>query len=106
MNMVVPLFVLWGIWRYRNNILLENFFRNDFGLYSKIVLEIKEMLRATGGDNLGFLMNPVYFGERPLGLFDGAGGGGECRARIVLKLSGIHFYRVELVVGSGCNIKA
>jgi hypothetical protein len=67
MNKVVPLFVLWGIWHYRNKILFENFFRNDFGLCSRIVLAIKEIPCATRGDNLGFLMNLVYFGERPLG---------------------------------------
>jgi len=61
---------------------------------------------ATEGDNLGFLMKLVYFGERPLGLFDGAGGGGgECGVGIVLKLSGIHFYRVQLAIGLGSNIK-
>lgn len=104
MNKVVPLFVLWGISHYRNKILSENFFRNDFGLCSRIVLAIKEIPSATRGDNIGFLMILAYFWERPLRFFVGANGGGECGVGIVLKLSGIHFYRLQLVVGKGSNI--
>jgi len=63
--------------------LFENFFRNDFGLCSRIVFSIKEIPCDTGGDNLGFLMKLVYFGERPLGFFVGAIGGGECGVGIV-----------------------
>jgi hypothetical protein len=50
-------------------------------------------------------MKHVYFGERPLGFFVGSIGGGDCGARIVWKPSGIHFYRLQLFVGSGSNIK-
>jgi hypothetical protein len=63
--------------------LFENFFRNDFGLCCRIVLAIKEIPCVTRGDNIGFLMKHVYFGERPLGFFVGSIGGGDCGARIV-----------------------
>jgi hypothetical protein len=60
---------------------------------------------ASKGDNFSFLMIAVYFGERPLGLFDGVVGVGECGVVIVLKMSRVHFFRIHLVVGSCSNIK-
>ena len=68
-------------------------------------MAIKEIPCDTRGDNLGFLMKLFYFGMRPLGFFVGVVGGGECGVGIVWKPSGIRFYRLQLVVGSGSNIK-
>jgi hypothetical protein len=42
------------------------------------MFSIKEIPCATRGDNLGFILNLVYFWGRPLGYFVRANGGGKC----------------------------
>jgi hypothetical protein len=79
---------------------------NDVGLCSRIVLAIKEMPCDNRDENLDYLMNLVYFEERPIGFFDGVVAGGECGVGNVLKSSGFHFYRVHIILGTGTNIKA
>jgi len=69
-------------------------------------LAIKEMPCDNRDENLDYLMNLVYFEERPIGFFDSVVAGGECGVGIVLKLIGFHFYRVHLIVGASTNIKA
>jgi hypothetical protein len=86
--------------------MFEDLPQNDAMTSSRIVLAIKEMSGENKDDCLDFIMNPVYFDNRPIGFFDGAVAGGVCGVGIVLKLSSHHFFRAQLVVGVGSNIKA
>jgi hypothetical protein len=84
----IPFYVLWGIWKYRNKIMFENYPRNDLGLFSRIVVSIKEFPSPTLDENFSFMLSPVYFDNRPLGFFDGAEVQKVCGAGMLLKLSG------------------
>jgi len=102
----VPLLVSWGIWRYRNKILFENFSRNDSELCLRIVKVVKEFPYSSEGDTFDFILSPTYFGDRRIGFFDGATAGGDCGIGVFLKLSQVHFLKIHLNVGSGTNVKA
>jgi hypothetical protein len=39
---MVPFFVVWGLWQYKDNILFENSIKNDYGICIRILMAIKE----------------------------------------------------------------
>jgi len=86
--------------------MFEGFPRNDAMTSSRIVLAIKDLSGENKDDCLDFIMSLVYFDNRPIGFFDGAAARGVCGVGIVLKLSSNHFFRAQLLVGVGSNIKA
>jgi hypothetical protein len=56
--------------------LFEFFYRNDYGLVSKILLAIKEFPCGSRDTHFDFFFSSVYFGEKPLGFFYGVAAGG------------------------------
>ena len=85
-----------------NKILFENTAKNDDGICLRIV---KEFPNTVEGENFDFILNPVYFGQKPLVFFDGVVVCGSCSVGIVLKLSSYQFYKIHLAIGRGTNIK-
>jgi hypothetical protein len=71
-----------------------------------IVLEIKESPCFAEDDKFNFLLNPIYFGHRPLAFFNGVAAGGTCGVGIAIKLCSGHFFKIHIVVGLGTNIGA
>jgi ribonuclease HI len=69
-------------------------------------MAIKETPFSDEGEKFDYIMNPVYFGHKPIGFFDGAAANGSCGVGIVLKLSSSHFFKIHLAIGIGTNIKA
>jgi len=97
---------MWGIWKFRNKILFENSSKNIYEVVSKILLAIKEFPCDFCYDNVDSFLNPIYFGDNPLGFFDGTVVGGVCGVVVVLKISANHLFSIHLAIGSGSNIKA
>jgi len=64
--------VSWRIWKYRNKILFENWKREDAKTISNILLDIKEFKGMGEEEKVDYILNPVFFDEKPIGLFDGA----------------------------------
>lgn len=83
----VPFFVLWEIWKYRNRIIFDNHPRNDYRTCMQIVSSITETYISAEVETFDYIMNPMYFGQKPLGFFDGAAVADTCGVEIVLKLS-------------------
>jgi len=67
---------------------------------------VKEIPCSYEGDTFDYILNPIYFGDRSIGFFDGFVVVGDCGIGVVLKLSGVHYFKVHLVVGSGTNVKS
>jgi hypothetical protein len=53
---------------------------------------VKEIPYSSEGDNFDFILNPTYFGDRPIGFFDGVAAGGDCGIGVFLKLSQGSFF--------------
>jgi ribonuclease HI len=69
-------------------------------------MAIKEIPNTYEGEIFDFIMNPVYFGQKPLSFFDRVAASSSCGFGIVLKLSSDHFYNIHLAIRPGTNIKA
>jgi hypothetical protein len=100
-----PFLVLWGIWKYRNKILFENWPRQHSRIVTKILLSFKEFTGACENDKMEYILNLVYFDDTLIGLFDGATVGGLCGIGIFLKIGSDHFFRVHFAGGEGNNMK-
>jgi len=57
------------------------------------------------GEKFDYIMNPVYFGHKPISFIDRVAASGSCGVCIVLKLKSSHFFKIHLVIGIGTNIK-
>jgi len=57
------------------------------------------------GDNFDFILNPTYFGDRPIGFFDGVAVGGNYGIGVFIKPSRGHFLKIHLDIGSITNYK-
>jgi hypothetical protein len=68
----IPFLVSWRIWKYRNKMLFENWKREDDRIISSILLDIKEYKGTGKEEKVDYILNPVFFYEKPIGFFDGA----------------------------------
>jgi hypothetical protein len=101
----IPFLVIWGIWKYINKILFENWWRQDSRIVTKILLTIKEHKGSGEVDKFNYILNPVFFDENPIRLFDGATVDNNCGINIFLKINSDHFYRAHFAGGKGNNMK-
>jgi ribonuclease HI len=53
-----------------------------------------------------FILNSIFFDEKPIGFFDGAAVNDNCGAGIFIKLSSDHSYKAHFAGGKGNNMKA
>jgi hypothetical protein len=67
----IPFMVIWGIWKYRNKRLFENWVRQDSSIGKKNLLSIEEFHDETKPDSLDYILSLVYFDDSPIGFFDG-----------------------------------
>jgi ribonuclease HI len=102
----IPFMVIWGIWKYRNKRLFENWARQDSSIGKKNLLSIQEFHDETKPDSLDYILSPVYFDDSPIGFFDGAATENRCGIGICLKLSSDHIYQAYFAGGEGSNMKA
>ena len=102
----IPFLVIWGIWKYKNKILFENWKREDSIIITlKIFLDIKEHKGAREEDKCDYILNPVFFDENPIGFFYGAAVEDKCGIDIYIKVNSYHSYRAHFVGGKGNNMK-
>jgi ribonuclease HI len=102
----IPFLVSWRIWKYRNKILFENWQREDSRTITRILLDIKELKGTKEVNKVDFILNPIYFDEKPIGFFDGVAVNDNCGAGIFIKLSFDHSYKAHFAGGKGNNMKA
>jgi ribonuclease HI len=102
----ISFLVIWGVWKYRNKILFENWKREDSRTISKILLDIKEYKEAREVDKVDIILDPIFFDENPIGFFDGTVVNDNCGVGIFIKLSYDHGYKTHFAGGKGNNMKA
>jgi hypothetical protein len=101
----IPFLVIWGIWKYKNKILFENWNRQESRIVTKIILSIKEHTDNSEDDNFEYILSTVFFYDTPIGFFDGAVDDYLCGIGIFLKITLGHFFRAYFVGGNGNNMK-
>jgi len=102
----IPFLVSWRIWKYRSKILFENWKREDSRTITKILLDIKEHKGTKEVNKVDYILDPIYFDEKPIGFFDGVVVNDICGVGIFVKLSFVHSYKVDFAGGKGNNMKA
>jgi hypothetical protein len=102
----IPFLVCWGIWKFRNKIMFENWNRLDQMIVLNIILSFKEYTVKEDKDKLDFILNPIYFDDNPIGFFDGAAVGNNCGIGLYLKISSEHTVKAHFAGGTGNNMKA
>jgi hypothetical protein len=102
----IPFLVSWRIWKYMNKMLFENWKREDARIISSILLDIKEYKGTGEEEKVDYILNPVFFDEKPIGFFDGAVVNDNCGAGIYIKISAHHVYKAYFAGGKGNNMKA
>jgi len=101
----ITFLVIWGIWKYMNKLLFQNWHRQDSRIVTKILLSIKEINGACEVDKIDYILNPFFFDDNPIGFFDGAVVDDHCGIGIFLKINSEHFYRAHFASGKGNNMK-
>jgi len=91
--------IMWGIWKFRNKILFDNWNRLDPWIHKKILLSIKEYSHKVEEDKLEVLLNPTYFNDNPIGFFDDAAAKNKCGIGIYLKISSRHTVKAHFAGG-------
>jgi len=51
-------------------------------------------------------VNPLYFGNTPIGFFDGVAKGGLSGVGVFVKIDRYHCFKAHMAIGSGTNIRA
>jgi len=98
-----PFFILWGIWLFRNNIFFKNFRQNAEEISKKIILAMAAYKVDPGEKSFKGMINPMYFGNSPLGFFDGAANEKQSAIGVLIKISSTHHFKAFMAVGSGSN---
>ena len=57
-------------------------------------------------EKVDYILNPIFFDEKPIGFFDEATVDNNCGLNIFLKINSNHFYRAHFAGGKGNNMKA
>jgi hypothetical protein len=86
--------------------LFENLNRLDPVITIKIIFYFKEYSVKEGEDKLDLILNPIYFDDNPIRVFDGSTADNICGIGIYLKLSTKHTVKTHFVRGIGNNMKA
>jgi ribonuclease HI len=102
----IPFLVIWGIWKFRNKILFENWNRQDSMIVTKIILSIKDYTDIAEEDRFEYILNPIFFDDTPIGFFDGAVVDNVCGIGIYLKITPDHLVKAYFAGGNGNNMKA
>lgn len=89
----VPFFVTWGLQLFRNSILFEGNRQSLVEVGKKVLSAIAEYVSISGNNKVKILINPVFFGNSPVGFFDGAANDGHCGVGVVLKTTSSHCYK-------------
>jgi hypothetical protein len=63
----IPFLVIWGIWKYMNKLLFENWHRQDSRIVTKILLSIKELNGACEVDKIDYILN--FFPQKNFTLY-------------------------------------
>jgi len=79
--------------------LFENWSRQDSNISKKILLSIQDSHDEFKPDRLGYILNPVYFDDSPIGFFDGAADGGFCGIGLLLKISKDRYFKPHFAGG-------
>jgi hypothetical protein len=101
----IPFLVIWGIWKFRNKILFENWNRLDPMIFTKIILSIKDYTVKEEEDRMEYILNPIFFYDTPIGFFDGAADDSVCGIGIYLKITSDHIVKAYFAGGNGNNMK-
>jgi len=91
---------MWGIWKFRNKILFENWNRFDPMINKKIILSFQYYSINLDEDKLDLILNPIYFDDNPIGFFDGIAAENICGIGIYLKLSFKHTVKAHFFGGT------
>jgi hypothetical protein len=89
-----------------NTMLFDNWKREDGRMISSILLNIKEYKGTGKEEKVEYILNPVFFDEKPIGFFDGAVVNDKCGAGIYIKISAHHGYKAFFVRGKSNSMKA
>jgi hypothetical protein len=71
-----------------------------------IILSFKDYTVKENKDKLDYILNPIYFGDNPIGFFDGAVVGNNLWYWIIFKNLLKHTVRARFAGGTGNNMKA
>ena len=82
--------------------LFENWKIEDARIISSILLDIKKYKGTGEEEKVDYILNPVFFDEKPIGFFDGAVVNDNCGVGI----SAQHVYKSYFVGGKANNMKA
>jgi len=102
----VPFMVLWGIWLYRNNVLFNGLRKNVEEYCKKIHKALVDYKVDMAKDQFQVLVNPMYFGNSPIGFFEGASTRESSGIGVMIKLSSSHCFKTYMSIGVGTNIRA
>jgi ribonuclease HI len=86
--------------------MFENWNRNDDATCSRIIMAYKTLPATSQDEFLDYILNPIFFGNMPIGFFDGVADKGIGGVGIVLKFSIHHYFKIHLAVGLGTSTKA
>jgi len=102
----VPFMVLWGIWLHINNVLFKGFRPNIKEVCRKIYKIMIEYKVENNTEKLQVLVNPMFFGNSPIGFFDGAATSSNSGIGVLIKLSSSHTVKAFMSIGVGSNTRA
>jgi hypothetical protein len=87
-------------------LLFDNWKREDNIIISNILIGINEYKGTGKEEKVEYILNPVYFEEKPIGFFYGEVVNDNCGCGIYIKLSAQHVDKAYFAGGQGNNMKA